>query len=64
MIAADLLLTRAQDRSRGITLGVRAGYRIAPNRPDWEYRGQRVSGGPIDQAKGPIVRLTIGVGGR
>jgi hypothetical protein len=64
MIAADFLLRPAPDRRRGITLGVRAGYRIAPNRPDWEYRGERASGGPIDQARGPIVRLTIGVGGR
>jgi hypothetical protein len=64
MIAADLLLTRAPDRTTGITLGVRAGYRIAPNRPDWEYRGERASGGPVDQAKGPIVRVTIGLGGR
>jgi hypothetical protein len=63
MIVADLLLTRAPERSRGITFGVRAGYRVAPNRPDWEYRGERASGGPVDQAKGPIVRLTIGVGG-
>ena len=64
MLAADLLLTRSEVRARGITLGVRAGYRIAPNRPDWEYRGARASGGPIDQAKGPILRVTIGVGGR
>jgi hypothetical protein len=64
MLAADVLLTRTPERSRGITLGARAGYRIAPNRPDWEYRGERASGGPVDQAKGPILRLTIGVGGR
>lgn len=64
MLAADLLVARTADASRGITLGVRAGYRIAPNRPDWEYRGAAASGGPVDQAKGPIVRLTFGVGGR
>ncbi len=64
MIAGDLLLTRGATRSRGITLGLRAGYRIAPNRPEWRYRGDRASGGPVDQAAGPIVRLTVGVGGR
>lgn len=64
MLAADLLVGRSASARRGITLGVRAGYRIAPNRPDWKYRGAAASGGPVDQAKGPILRLTIGVGGR
>ena len=64
MLAADLLVVRAATARRGITLGVRAGYRLAPNRPDWRYRGEAASGGPVDQAKGPIVRLTLGVGGR
>jgi len=64
MLAADLLVGRSASSRRGITLGVRAGYRIAPNRPDWKYRGATASGGPVDQAKGPILRLTIGVGGR
>lgn len=64
MLAADLLVVRASGARRGITLGARAGYRIAPNRPDWRYRGEVASGGPVDQAKGPILRLTLGVGGR
>lgn len=64
MLAAELLVVRQRAQRRGITLGVRAGYRVAPNRPDWTYRGVAVSGGPVDQAAGPIVRLTIGVGGR
>lgn len=64
MLAADLLVLRSADARRGITLGLRAGYRIAPNRPDWKYRGNAAAGGPIDQAKGPILRLTFGVGGR
>lgn len=64
MIVADLLLARRPGALRGITLGVRAGYRIAPNRPDWEYRGAAASGGPVDQATGPSLRLTLGVGGR
>ena len=64
MLAADLLVVRGSAQRRGITVGARAGYRLAPNRADWEYRGARASGGPIDQAKGPIVRLTVGVGGR
>ena len=64
MVAGDLLLTRTPDATRGITLGIRAGYRIAPNRPDWEYRGAVVTGGPVDQATGPVFRLTVGLGGR
>jgi hypothetical protein len=64
MIAAELLVVRQHAQRRGITVGVRAGYRVAPNRPDWTYRDVAVSGGPVDQAAGPIVRLTIGVGGR
>ena len=64
MLAADLLVVRSAAARRGVTLGLRAGYRIAPNRPDWEYRGKAASGGPVDQAKGPILRLTVGVGGR
>lgn len=64
MLAADLLVLRRASDRRGITLGARAGYRFAPNRPDWEFRGTAVTGGPIDQAKGPVLRLTLGVGGR
>ena len=64
MLAADLLVVRGAAQHRGLTIGMRAGYRIAPNRPAWSYRGERISGGPIDQAKGPILRLTFGVGGR
>lgn len=64
MLAADLLVVRSAARKRGITIGARAGYRVAPNRPDWEYRGNATAGGPVDQAKGPIVQLTVGVGGR
>lgn len=64
MLAADLLVVRSATQRRGITLGARLGYRIAPNRPDWEFRGTSVSAGPVDQAKGPIVRLTLGIGGR
>jgi hypothetical protein len=64
MIAGELLVVRSASQRRGITIGARAGYRVAPNRPDWEYRGTAVAGGPIDQAKGPIIRLTVGVGGR
>ncbi len=64
MLAAELLVVRGSSQRRGITIGARAGYRVAPNRPDWEYRGTAAAGGPIDQAKGPILRLTVGVGGR
>jgi hypothetical protein len=64
MLAGELLVVRSASQRRGITIGARAGYRVAPNRPDWEYRGKAVAGGPIDQAKGPILRLTVGVGGR
>lgn len=63
-LAAELLVLRGAAQRRGITLGARAGYRIAPNRPDWEYRGERAAGGPVDQGKGPIVRFTVGIGGR
>ncbi len=64
MLAGELLVLRSAAHRRGVTVGARIGYRIAPNRPDWEYRDQAVAGGPVDQAKGPIVRLTIGIGGR
>jgi hypothetical protein len=64
MLAADLLILRRSSERLGITLGARVGYRFAPNRPDWQYRGEAVAGGPIDQAKGPVARITFGVGGR
>lgn len=64
MLAADLLVVRAAAQRIGMTIGARVGYRFAPNRPDWEFRGTAVSGGPVDQARGPIARLTVGVGGR
>lgn len=64
MLAAEMLVVRSAAQRRGITIGARVGYRVAPNRPDWEYRGTATPGGPVDQAKGPIVRLTVGVGGR
>ena len=38
MLAGELLIVRSSTQRRGITIGARAGYRIAPNRPDWEYR--------------------------
>lgn len=63
LVSELLVLRRSRDRL-GITLGARIGYRIAPNRPDWEHRGQRAAGGPVDQAKGAVARLTIGIGGR
>jgi hypothetical protein len=63
-LAAELLVLRRASDRLGITIGARVGYRVAPNRPDWEYRGERAAGGPVDQAKGPIARLTIGLGGR
>lgn len=64
MLAADLLVVRAAAQRLGMTIGARVGYRFAPNRPDWEYRGAAVSGGPVDQSRGPIARITVGVGGR
>lgn len=64
MLAGELLVVKSTSQRVGITIGARAGYRVAPNRPDWEYRGNAAAGGPIDQAKGPIIRLTVGVGGR
>lgn len=63
-LAGEMLVLRRPSDRFGITIGARIGYRIAPNRPDWEYRGERATGGPTDQAKGPIARLTIGIGGR
>ncbi|MBX7117379.1 MAG: hypothetical protein K1X31_00130 [Gemmatimonadaceae bacterium] len=64
MIAADLVVVRLRGQRGGITIGARAGYRIAPNRPEWRARGEAVAGGPVDQAKGPILRITFGIGGR
>ena len=64
MLAGEVLVVRSESQRRGIAIGARVGYRVAPNRPDWEYRGNAVAGGPIDRARGPIVRVTVGVGGR
>jgi hypothetical protein len=64
MLATELLVLRGADARWGITVGARAGYRIGFNRPDWEYRGARASGGPVDQLEGPSLRVTIGIGGR
>lgn len=62
-LASDILIVRQKGQKIGLVLGVRAGYRIAPNRADWHLGDRKVVGGPIDQAKGPIFRLTLGIGG-
>lgn len=64
MLGGELLVLRSPSDRRGIVIGAKLGYRLAFNRPDWEYRGRRASGGPVDQLDGPIVRITLGVGGR
>lgn len=62
-LSSDILIVRHAGQKLGLILGVHAGYRIAPNRADWHLGGRKVVGGPIDQAKGPIFRLNIGIGG-
>lgn len=64
MLALELLVLRNREDRVGITIGARAGYRMAFNRPEWEYRGARASGGPVDQLEGATLRVTIGIGGR
>ncbi len=64
MLGGEVLVLRSPRDRRGIVIGAKLGYRLAFNRPDWEYRGRRASGGPVDQLDGPILRVTLGAGGR
>ncbi len=64
LIAVDAVVPTRPGAEWGVTLGARAGYRLGPNRPEWEYRGKATSGGSVDQATGPVVRLIIGFGRR
>ena len=64
MISADAAVLTKPGSSWGITLGIRAGYRVGPNRPTWQYKGREAFGGPVDQANGPVLQFIAGYGHR
>lgn len=63
-IGLDYLLLKDDATSRlGITLGLRYGTVITPNRTPWTYRGVEVFGGPTFQPSGGTLRILVGIGG-
>jgi hypothetical protein len=60
---ADYLVT-PRGASKGVVLGVRAGFQTSPNRAVWTHGGESVSAGPDVGPGGRVVRVTVGVGGR
>jgi opacity protein-like surface antigen len=63
-IGLDYLILKDDTRSHlGVTLGIRFGTVITPNRTPWTYRGKEVFGGPTFQPSGNTLRVLIGIGG-
>lgn len=48
---------------RGMLIGLRLGYVIAPSSTRWELNKRPVSGGPSASMAGPYIRLLIGAAG-
>ncbi len=64
-VGADRWLGPARPNGRrGIFIGVRAGYVLAPVDGSWELEGMEALGGPKAGWTGPYVRISIGAGGR
>jgi hypothetical protein len=49
---------------RGLVIGLRAGWLVAPFDSSWSLEGRAVSGGPDASIGGPYVRVTFGGGPR
>ncbi len=63
-LGLDYLLLSDDPKSHlGVTLGVRFGTAITPNRTPWKYRGTEVFGGPTFQPSGGTLRVLVGIGG-
>ncbi len=62
-IAVDYLVLRDTNSRVGVTLGLRLGTSITPNRTTWQYRGRDVFGAPDAGPVGPSMRLIFGIGG-
>jgi hypothetical protein len=63
-IGADWLVLRSVGDRFGLTIGARAGKKIAPNRAAWHFDGRKVVGGPDVGPDGGWFRLTAGIGWR
>lgn len=60
----DYLVLKDDNSSRlGLTVGIRFGSAITPNRTQWKYRGHEVFGGPTFQPSGTTLRILVGIGG-
>jgi hypothetical protein len=49
---------------RGLLIGLRAGYLLAPPNARWDFYDRLVTGGPSASIGGPYLRITIGGGPR
>ncbi|MEA3245947.1 MAG: hypothetical protein U9Q74_07295 [Gemmatimonadota bacterium] len=62
-LAVDYLVLRDTKSSLGLTIGVRLGSNISPNRTTWTYGGRTVYGGPDAGPTGGTFRIVAGIGG-
>lgn len=62
-IGVDFLILGDESASRGLTLGLRIGSAISPNRTKWTYGGREVFGGPDAGPTSGTVRVQAGYGG-
>jgi hypothetical protein len=60
---ADYLVA-PRGSSKGVVLGVRAGFQTSPNRALWTHGGESVPAGPDVGPGGRFLRVTVGIGGR
>jgi opacity protein-like surface antigen len=62
-IGVDYLALKSSESHVGITLGLRMGTSISPNRTTWTYGGRDVFGAPDVGPVGTTARIIIGIGG-
>ena len=63
-IGADWLVLRSVADRMGLTIGLRMGKKMSPNRAAWKLDGRKVVGGPDVGPDGTWLRLTAGIGWR
>lgn len=62
-LGIDFLVLGDEDAARGLTLGLRVGSAISPNRTKWKYGGRDVFGGPDAGPTAGTLRVQAGYGG-
>jgi opacity protein-like surface antigen len=62
-LGVDYLALSSSQSHVGVTLGIRVGTSISPNRTTWTYRGSEVFGAPDVGPVGTTARLIVGIGG-